>query len=185
MELDFEVKVGMEFECIQNYVMDNGEIAFLKGKVYNLSSKNNINRYQFINEQKNNHNLTIDDKFHEYFIIKKENSVKITIKEVRFDIEVQSTLQKIQELILVKGKEYRRDNNPYHNFDIGAEMTNQIPEKVLHGFLLKHLVSYQDMLNDIEQGKLPKIEVVEEKFGDIILYYIIQKCMVLERINQS
>ena len=108
-----------------------------------------------------------------------------TQKELYFDIEVQSTLQKIQELLLVKGKEYRRNNNPYHNFEFGSKMTNQIPEKVLHGFLLKHLVSYQDMLNDIEQGKLPKIEVVEEKLNDIILYYIIQKCMILERIKSA
>ena len=108
-----------------------------------------------------------------------------TQKETDFDIEVQSTLQKIQELLLVKGKEYRRGNNPYHNFEVGAKMTNEIPEKVLHGFLLKHLVSYQDMINDIEQGKLPKIEVVEEKFGDILVYFLIQKCLIINRIKSA
>lgn len=108
-----------------------------------------------------------------------------TQKETDFDIEVQSTLQKIQELLLAKGKEYRRGNNPYHNFEVGAKMTNEIPEKVLHGFLLKHLVSYQDMLNDIEQGKLPKIEVVEEKFGDILVYFLIQKCLIINRIKSA
>lgn len=105
--------------------------------------------------------------------------------EIDFDIEVQSTLQKIQELLLVKGKEYRRNNNPYHNFEIAAKMSGQIPEKSLHGFLLKHLVSYNDMLNDIEQGKLPKIEVVEEKFGDILVYFLIQKVQILNRIKTT
>lgn len=108
-----------------------------------------------------------------------------TEKEIRFDIEVQSTLQNIQELILVKGKEYRRYNNPYHNFEIASRKKNITPEKALDGFLLKHLVSYDDMLDDIEQGKLPKIEVVEEKFGDILVYFLIQKAMILERIKQS
>lgn len=106
-------------------------------------------------------------------------------KEQNFDIEVQATLQKIQTLLLVKGKEYRRGNNPYHNFDTGALIIGQTPEKVLHGFLLKHLVSYQDMLNDIEQGKLPRVEVVEEKLNDILVYFLIQKAMILERINKE
>ena len=105
--------------------------------------------------------------------------------ELDFDMEVQSTLQKIQQLLLVKGKEYRRSSNPYHNFEIGSQISGEIPEKVLQGFLLKHLVSYQDMLNDIEQDKLPKIELVEEKFNDIILYYIIQKAQIINRIKKS
>ena len=105
--------------------------------------------------------------------------------ELEFDMEVQSTLQKIQQLLLVKGKEYRRNNNPYHNFEIGSKISGEIPEKVLQGFLLKHLVSYQDMLNDIEKGKLPKIEVVEEKFGDILVYFVIQKAMILNRIKKQ
>lgn len=104
--------------------------------------------------------------------------------ELDFDMEVQSTLQKIQQLLLVKGKEYRRANNPYHNFEIGSQISGEIPEKVLQGFLLKHLVSYQDMLNDIEQDKLPKIELVEEKMNDIILYYIIQKAQIINRIKK-
>lgn len=57
----------IEFECIKDYIMNNGEISFLKGKVYNVYSKKNDNKYQFINEQKDNHNLTIDDEFHQHF----------------------------------------------------------------------------------------------------------------------
>jgi len=105
--------------------------------------------------------------------------------ELDFDMEVQSTLQKIQQLLLVKGVEYRRNSNPYHNFEIGSQISGEIPEKVLQGFLLKHLVSYQDMLNDIEQGKLPKIELVEEKMNDILTYYVIQKAQIINRIKKS
>lgn len=107
----------------------------------------------------------------------------MTEQEQDFDIEVQSTIQKIQELLLSKGKEYRRNNDPFHNFNIGSQMSGQIPEKVLHGFLLKHLVSYQDMLNDIEKGVFPKTEVVEEKFNDILVYFFIQKAMFLNRLT--
>lgn len=106
-------------------------------------------------------------------------------KEKNFEIEVQSTIQKIQNLLLVKSKEYQRNNNPYHNFEIGSKMSGEIPEKVLQGFLLKHLVSYQDMLNDIEEGKLPKVELVEEKMNDILVYVLIQKAQILNRINKN
>ena len=105
--------------------------------------------------------------------------------ELDFDMEVKSTLQKIQQLLLVKGVEYRRNSDPFHNFNVGSQISGEIPEKVLQGFLLKHLVSYQDMLNDIEQGKLPKIETVEEKFGDILVYFVIQKCQFINRIKKS
>lgn len=108
-----------------------------------------------------------------------------TNKEVDFGIGIQSTMQKIQELLLVKGIEYRRNNNPYHNFEVAARKKNITPERALDGFLLKHLVSYDDMLNDIEHGVLPKIEVVEEKFDDIIAYFLIQKSQFLNRINNG
>lgn len=127
-------------------------------------------------------------------IISKEDGFTLSDKEklnfqsdleLDFDMEVQSTLQKIQQLLLVKGVEYRRNSDPFHNFNVGSQISGEIPEKVLQGFLLKHLVSYQDMLNDIEQGKLPKIELVEEKMNDILTYYIIQKAQIINRIKKS
>lgn len=102
-----------------------------------------------------------------------------------FDIEVQSTLQKIKQLLIVKGKEYRRNDDPFHNFNEGSKITGFIPERVLDGFLTKHVISYRDMLNDIEQGKIPKVETVEEKFNDILVYFTIQKAMILERIKNQ
>ena len=104
--------------------------------------------------------------------------------EQAFYTEIELTLQKIRDLLIVKGNEYRRNNDVYHNFNVGAKISGQIPEKVLQGFLLKHLVSYQDMLNDIEANKLPKIETVEEKMNDILVYFLIQKAQILNRIKQ-
>lgn len=106
-------------------------------------------------------------------------------KEIDFDLEVQSTINSIQELLLVKSKEYRRNNNPYHNFEVAAKMNNCTREQALHGFLLKHLVSISDIRNDIVLGKLPSIEAVHEKYNDIILYNIIEKTMILDRIERQ
>ena len=67
------------------------------------------------------------------------------IIEFNFDTDIEATLVQIKELLLVKGKEYRRNNDVYHNFNVGAKISGQIPEKVLQGFLLKHLVSYRSL----------------------------------------
>jgi hypothetical protein len=106
-------------------------------------------------------------------------------QEKFFETQVENTLEKIKVLLIKKGKEYRRNNDVYHNFNVGAKISGQIPEKVLQGFLLKHLISYQDILNDIEEGKLPSVQLVEEKFNDIITYFLIQKAQILNRIENQ
>jgi hypothetical protein len=106
-------------------------------------------------------------------------------QEKFFETQVENTLEKIKVLLIKKGKEYRRNNDVYHNFNVGAKISGQTPEKVLQGFLLKHLISYQDILNDIEEEKLPSVQLVEEKFNDIITYFLIQKAQILNRIENE
>ena len=93
--------------------------------------------------------------------------------EERFAQIVDETLNQIKETLVVKGKEYRRNNNPFHNFDQGSRKKNIIREKVLDGFLLKHEISIDDMTEDIAKGKIPKLETVNEKFGDNLIYLIL------------
>lgn len=160
-----------------NYLANN----LNKNGIIRIISKSNPYSYEWIEEW--------DEKvFIKACGIETEdiNEEKIlTQKEIYFNNVVEDTLSNIQELLLVKGIEYRRNNDPFHNFSVGSQMTGQIPEKVLHGFLLKHLVSYQDMLNDLEKGILPKPELVNEKMNDIIVYFIIQKAMFLDRIENQ
>ena len=89
----------------------------------------------------------------------------------------------IRDLLITKGKEYRRNGNVYHNFEQGAAMTGISREKALDGFLLKHEVSINDMTNDLESGMLPTREKVEEKFNDNLIYLLIKKAMILDRID--
>ena len=96
-----------------------------------------------------------------------------------FEEQILSTIEELKELLIVKGKEYRRNNNPYHNFDVGAKMTGQTPERILNGFLLKHLISYNGMLNDLDKGIKPKEKTVSEKLNDILVYFLIQKTMLI------
>ena len=103
--------------------------------------------------------------------------------EQRFEQIIEETLQQIREVLIIKGKEYRRNNNPFHNFDVGSQRSGLIREKVLDGFLLKHEISIADITNDIEQGKLPSIATIDEKFGDNLIYLLIKKASIIDRIE--
>lgn len=105
--------------------------------------------------------------------------------EETFEKIVDDTLNKIRETLVIKGKEYRRNNNPFHNFDIGAQRSGLIREKVLDGFLLKHEISIADITNDLEKNILPSKAIVDEKFGDNIIYLILKKASILDRIDNE
>lgn len=102
-----------------------------------------------------------------------------------FDKEVESTINKIRDVLLVKGKEYIRNNNPLHNFEVGARKKNTTREKVLDGFLLKHEISIEDMTNDLDKGILPSKDIVNEKFMDNIIYLLIKKACFIDRIDNK
>ena len=105
--------------------------------------------------------------------------------ENRFEQIVDETLNQIKETLIQKGREYRRNNNPFHNFDEGSKRSGLIREKVLDGMLLKHEISIADMTNDLEKGILPKIETVEEKFGDNLIYLILKKASIIDKIERN
>ena len=105
--------------------------------------------------------------------------------ENRFEQIVDETLNQIKETLIQKGREYRRNNNPFHNFDEGSKRSGLIREKVLDGMLLKHEISIADMTNDLEKGILPKIETVEEKFGDNLIYLILKKASIIDKIESN
>jgi hypothetical protein len=103
-------------------------------------------------------------------------------QRLHFEAQVKSTLAKIESLLITKGREYQRNNDVFHNFNQGSNKTGKTPEEVLKGFLLKHEISVDDMIQDISTGKLPKLETVEEKLNDILVYNIILKCMIISRL---
>jgi len=105
--------------------------------------------------------------------------------EERFDQVVDIFLNSIRETLIVKGKEYRRNGNVFHNFDEGSKRSGLIREKVLDGFLLKHEISIADMTNDLVDGKLPTKELLDEKFGDNIIYLIIKKASIIDKIEKE
>jgi hypothetical protein len=105
--------------------------------------------------------------------------------ENRFDEVVDKFLNNIRETLILKGREYHRNNNPFHNFDIGSQRSGLIREKVLDGFLLKHEISIADITNDLVEGKLPTIATLDEKFGDNVIYLILKMTSIIDKIENE
>lgn len=83
---------------------------------------------------------------------------------------LNDTLESTKHTLGVKAMEYVRNNDAMHNFKVGSRITGQTRERVLYGFALKHQISIDDIRNDLDKGKLPTEELVNEKFGDAINY---------------
>lgn len=98
--------------------------------------------------------------------------------EKQFDEHVVDLQRHMEELLIVKGKEYRRNNNPFHNFERAAELNNSQPALELHGFLTKHLVSYLDMIQDIKNEVPISYQYIEEKLTDIRVYFLLLQIML-------
>lgn len=114
-----------------------------------------------------------------------ELKTKHFMTEDEFDYLVENRCNKIGKTLIEKGKEYRRNNDPLHNFRVAAKVGNTTEEKALWGFATKHYVSFLDMLNDIEQGKLPAEAYVDEKIGDLINYLILCEASIKEKISNN
>src|SRR5690606_25416667 len=96
---------------------------------------------------------------------------------------VEERIEAIKHSLSVKAKEYVRNDDRMHNFNIASQKSGQTREKCLAGFRLKHEISAEDIRNDIELGKLPSEEVVREKYGDIINYYILEEMSIIHKIR--
>jgi hypothetical protein len=106
--------------------------------------------------------------------------------ENRFEQIVDETLNQIRDTLLVKGVEYRRNQDPFHNFNQGSVRSQKHRLQVLDGFLLKHEVSISDICDDIiYYNKKPKIEIVNEKLGDNLIYLLIKKAMLIDIIENE
>ena len=96
------------------------------------------------------------------------------IKALAENPRALETIERLKTLLLIKGKEYRRNNDPYHNFNEGAKRLNVRPMTVLNFFRLKHVISIADLQKDFEQGKEVSEAQVNEKYDDILVYTLIE-----------
>lgn len=103
--------------------------------------------------------------------------------EQEFQEVLNARLIKIKETLSSKAKEYATDMDKLHNFNVGARLTGQTRERVLWGFALKHYISFLDILDSLDKGKLPSEAIVDEKVGDLINYLVLVEASIKDRLN--
>lgn len=100
----------------------------------------------------------------------------------QFDKIVEKRLESIKNTLLIKAKEYAKgDEDRLHNFNRGAQITGQSREKVLQGFMLKHLVSVFDMIDDPSKATE---YMIDEKIGDCLVYFVLLEASFKDRLNK-
>lgn len=111
--------------------------------------------------------------------MEKEYNTPVISKEISelFKKGINKSVFDILEILTIKSQEYWRNDNPFHNFETGARITGTYPEKVLYGFLLKHLVSLQDVINDLPTKRVDE-SLVKEKIADIVIYMLVLKELI-------
>ena len=106
-------------------------------------------------------------------------SIKKALKTaLMFRPETAQTIDSLGLLLIIKGREYRRNNDPYHNFKEGAKLQNVRPMTVLNGFRLKHEISVNDIFTDYRNKRPVSLAQVNEKFNDILVYTLIELAYV-------
>ncbi len=97
-----------------------------------------------------------------------------------FNIILEERLQKIEEVLGSKAKEYARGKNRYHNFTVAGQMASCTPAQALYGMMLKHMVSVRDLIQDHAAGRPLTYDLIDEKIGDHINYLILLEGMLKE-----
>lgn len=100
-----------------------------------------------------------------------------------FDLIVEKQLENCKNTLVVKAKEYRRNENPMHNFDRAASILNCSREQAIMGMAMKHLVSILDLVDDTDLGIYPSQAMLDEKIGDAMNYLILLKASFMDNVN--
>lgn len=120
----------------------------------------------------------------------KENEEVDTNKQ--FEEVLQHRLESIKKVLGAKAKEYAKNGDRYHNFNVAAHEMKYSPERALLGMMMKHWVSVKDLINWANEEHLdtyygPEISeaLVSEKIGDMINYLILLEGMLLKRVYDN
>lgn len=90
-------------------------------------------------------------------------------------------LNKCLFVLIGKGEEYSREGDRLWNFKRAGEKRNCHPAQALLGMKVKHDVSIDDIVNDLEAGILPSKEKLAEKINDSINYLLLIEGLVEEQ----
>lgn len=97
-----------------------------------------------------------------------------------FDKCVEARINLCKKVLVAKGAEYANVDR-LSNFKKAAGLRGCTPEEALWGMQVKHLVSINDMINELALGVHHPMCQWEEKIGDALNYLFILRAQLQER----
>ena len=100
----------------------------------------------------------------------------------KFETYLDERLALIRKVLVEKRSEYADNENVFQNFEMGSRITEECVEKVIFNYMLKHYVSYLDIVKKLNTSSDVQFDskFINEKFGDIINYFILSEIYILE-----
>lgn len=97
---------------------------------------------------------------------------------------IKGRLNYIEKTLITKGREYT-NSNWLDNFEEacrfkGLEVNSTNLIKILDGYRLKHQISIVKLQNDIANGKSVSIDLINEKYGDLMNYNLLEQAIILK-----
>jgi len=128
----------------------------------------------------------IEDKLqHERIMREAKNMVDNSLETTQdFQDFIKGRLNYIENTLITKGKEYT-DVNWLDNFEEackfkGLEINSENLIKVLDGYRLKHQISINKLQKDIANGKSVSVDLINEKYGDLMNYNLLEQAIILK-----
>ena len=95
----------------------------------------------------------------------------------RFNQVLSDQIERINEILGVKAREYADDKDRLHNFKASAALQGCTPREALIGLMSKHTISVYDMGRAKQDFPLEKWD---EKITDHINYLILLRALIVE-----
>lgn len=114
-------------------------------------------------------------------------SYGLEMKAKEFDELVKNRLDVCQEILNLKDDEYSSDTDRLHNFVSAGKMKDETPIKALYGMFVKHLVSFKDIVEKMDNNELyvPEEGLVKEKISDNINYFLLAEGLIEDRRKET
>lgn len=107
------------------------------------------------------------------------------MKTTDFEAISQGMIQKIYKVLFSKRAEYANDNDCLENFKQPTTLMGANPAEVCIWYDTKHFASLVKMAKDANQGKLPSIELLQEKVGDYLSYGLLYYACMVEMMAEQ
>ena len=99
----------------------------------------------------------------------------------QFNKLIEEQIEDIRTRSGSKNAEYARGGDKLYNFKRAASVMGVSVEEAHWGMFMKHFISTQDIVEDIEDNKYSTRELIDEKIGDAIVYLILLKAILIDQ----